>query len=543
MSHAITAVPPTAPRPVVEATTPIVLIDGSLVPQLQVVQFTATLVHDASQARLAWVAAGSSEPPIPRGQRVTVLVPHMLHDGEVRWQVLLSGELHAAETERAAGKDRRQYAVVDQLVSILDAPADSLSDWLGESPTARELLERVALWVSGQVVFACDTAPLDEPIPASSFRDETTGSVLGRVLSAAGLRLQQSIDLDGDQARRTLTVLPERSGRRIALPWPDGNGVGGAVVSIDAEAGQQPPRRWIARGDRPVVEDTLELVHGWDPALAGEADDTYGRLTSADFSRYGSVYRAWVLNEDGAFTGPPFNQGPAFDVGALFDSSASSINPLRFGDCLTRDAAGRPIPPVIESSTDSGATWSVYPGRAEVMTDRAGMLLTDDTLPASTLAAAQAGTLRVRVTASLTGPDPIEAQRWDGNPFAGPGPSRLLRWGGRFAWRRVAPGSLHADAIDAQQLTADTADDRVALRAALQEQVARSPGPAIRATVELAGAWTALRVGDCAAGVLGRSIAIDGTPTVFDPRSARIRDLSIEFGVSGSAPNTRIGFD
>ncbi len=543
MSQATAAAAPAKLCPAVEATTPVALIDGVLVPELQVVQFTATLAHDSRAARLVWAGPDTSGPLIPRGQQATVLVPHMLHDGEVRWQVLLSGALNAAETERTAGRDRRQYAVVDQLVSILDAPTDSLGEWPDHPPTARDLLERVALRIGGQVVCACDAAPLDKPFSTASLRGATTREALDRVLFPVGLRLQQSIDLERDQARRTLTVLPERSGRRIALPWPDDDGIGGAVVSIDADAEQQPPRRWIARGDRPVVEDTFELVQGWDPSLAGEADSTYGRLISPDFSRYGSVYRAWMLNEDGAFTGPPFSQGSAFDVGALFGSTLDAAVALRFGDCLTRDTAGRPIPPMIESSTDSGATWSAYPGQAEVMTDRAGVLLTDDTLPVSVLAAAQAGTLRVRVTAALTGPDPIEAQRWDGNPFAGPGPSRVLRWGDRFAWRRVAPGSLHADAIDAQQLTADTADDRVALRVALQEHIDRSPGPTIRATIELAGAWTALRVGDRAAGVLGQRIAVDGTPTVFDPRPARVRDLNIDFGMSGNTPKTRLGFD
>ena len=292
-----------------------------------------------------------------------------------------------------------------------------------------------------------------------------------------------------------------------------------------------------------MVEDTFVLQPGWDPGLQGRPDGDYGRLTSSDFSLYGSVYRAWVLNEDGAYSEAPFRLGEAYDVGTLFDQPGSIGSPLRLQPCLTSNAAGRQLPPIIESSIDSGTTWSAYPGQAEVMNDRVGVQLIDDTLPSSILAAAKAGTLRLRVTGSLIGPDPIQAALWDGNPFAGPGPTRVLDYSDRYAWRRVAVSSIHAGAIENGALQADAIDDRMAMRAELQAQIADQPGPEVASRLELVGAWTALRAGDRVRDALGRGVAIDGHPSSFATRDARIQRIDFTFGVSNTTPRTRIRLD
>lgn len=543
MSTAIAAVNPMPPSAFVEATVPMVLIDGAVEPALQVQHWSASLENDRRSATLLWTDADTRAIDRLRGRTVTLAVPHALTDGEMRWQVFASGVLSRHEDDESVGTDRSILIMTDRLAAMLDEPADMLGNWPTDGLTLEAMLNRLAMLLSAEFVALCDPALLEAEIAADADRRVTMGQLLSSVLTSAGLRLSQSLNLERDQVRRTLHVLPDRAGRVIALPWPDGEGRSGAVIKIDASADQQPPRAWIAQGDRPIVEDTFALVQGWDPALTGQPDSDYDRLTSSDFSRFGSVYRAWVLNEDGAFTDTPFNQGDAFDVGALFDAPATITTALRLGNCLARDASGRAIPPVIESSLDSGASWSAYPGLAEVMTDRAGVLLVDDALPVAILSAAKAGTLRMRVTATLTSPAPIQAMRWDGNPFVGPGPTRVVRFGDRFGWRRVAPGSIHAGAIAAGDLTADTTDDRVDLRTALQDEIARSPGPAVDARVVLAGAWTAIRVGDRVRAVLGPDTAIDGTPAAFAKRLARVREMRVDFGVSNNTPRTRLYFD
>lgn len=543
MNQAIAAIAPSIPHPAFEAATPLVLIDGVPRPDLHVREFVAELPVDHRSATVSSVKADPDTFAFVRGATVTIADPHQLSDGEVRWRVLVSGSMHAVDQDLSAGTDRQQWIVVDDLASSLGESFDTLGALPDAGLTLDNLLDRLRIQLQCAFVPACDPALLESPVPLPADPATTLSDVLVPALESIGCRLDQSVELEMGRIRRTLVLLPRRAGRRIALPWPDSEGLGGAVNKVDASAQQDPPCAWVATGDRPVVEDTFMLVKGWDPSLTGQPDADYGRLTSSDFSRFGSVYRAWVLNEDGAFSGPPFDQGEAYDAGALFGDPATITTPLRLGYCLARDASGRAIRPVIESSTDSGMTWSVYPGQAEVMRDRAGVLLVDDVLPSAILAAAKADTLRLRVIASLTGPDPIREQRWDGNPFAGPGPTRLIPFGNRFGWRRIAPTSIHADEITAGVLTADTTDDRAAMRTALQLRIADSPGQQVKATVDLAGAWTAISVGDLVSEVLEPGRGIDGTPTVFGGRDARVRRIDIDFGVSKNAPRTRLYLD
>lgn len=525
----------------VEAASPVVFVDGIPEPALRVSQMTLASPMDHRFAVVVCTTPDGLDLSLS-DQEVAVGLPHALVDGDVRWQVLLSGHLSDREDALSVGAQDSELTIKDRLAEVLDGPADVLGPWPDVGLSLGDVLDRLAVLIQAQLVAACDAECLSVMIDSSSPTLMTVASVLSSVLDDAGLALQQTLGPSPEQLTRTLTLLPARAGRLSVLSWPDRSGRGGFVRSAQVDREQRPPRAWLAQGDRPIVEDTFVLQPGWDPGLEGQPDSDYGRLTSTDYSRFGSVYRSWVLNEDGAFSGEPFNLA-RFDAGQLFELPGTINGPIFLGGCLARDASGLAIGPVIESSTDSGATWSAYPGQARRMTDRAGVLFEDDVLPAPILAAAKAQTIRLRVTASLTGPDPIAARRWDGNPFAGAGPDRLIRYGKAFQWRRVVPGSLHASALDAGTLGADLTDDRAALRSALRDAIARSPGAALAATVELDGAWTALRVGDRLQEVLGPGLRIDNTPATFQGRDARIREIRLRFGVSTGSPRTRLKLD
>lgn len=543
MTQAIAAISPSRKRCSAEANTPLVLVDGSPDPDLSVVAISLEAPLDHREATLQIGERLAQRSVLLDQSEVTMAVPHRLSDGEVRWQVLLSGRWVEDGRRQSAGSDDKQCVVRDRLASVLSEPLALLGPWFGDEIPLLDLLRRLSARLGAELVLACEDDLAETAIVSSSPQTDTIAGRMEPALSSLGLTLLQELGIEGQRVHRSLALVPQGSGRLVALPWPDGHGRGGSVVSVEVDREPVPPRAWVAQGDQPVVEDTFVLQAGWDPGLQGQPDSDYGRLISSDFSRYGSVYRAWVLNEDGAYNDSPFNLGSAFDVGALFGRPGTLVEPIRFRSCLTRSSSGRRLAPVIESSTDSGLSWSVYPGQSEVMTDRAGVQLTDDVLPGTILSAAKAGTLRLRVTASLTSPNPIEEKRWDGNPFAGPAPTRVVDFGDAFAWRYVAPTSIHHDAIEAGLLQADTVDGRALMRARLQAQVADQPNAQATARLDLVGAWTALRVGDRVRDALGPGVAIDGLPSCFAKRDAHIQGIAFTLGVSNAYPRTRIRLD
>lgn len=565
------------------AAQPVVLIDGVPEPGLSVVAYAAEAPLDERTAELSvtpalWVRRRSL-----LHRPCAVALPHALSDGAIRWEVLAVGALELPKRPRRVGTDSRRLRFVDAWSDRLRRPVGSgweLTDASGlpeQVPAARLLNGDDAnrshgrYIVNGRSVYvferggtawtvgdALDTlaafadTPLRPDLLAPELRDQrltqpidlagTLGDALRTLVGSAGLHVRVDHWRSGGGFHSAYTVAPVSAGRRFRLPW-GGRGAGVSRVSrVDVTRSSAPPRRWVMRGARPVVEATFDLVGGWDPALEGQPDAEYGRSTSSDFTEFGAVHRRWVLNEDGAFSSAPFNRGPAFDLAALFDDPASVPAPLRLGPCLAQDTSGRRLSPVVEVSTDSGSAWSRYEGMVSMMQDRAGVVLEDATLPTAVLAAAQSSQLRVRVTATLRSPRVLEYTRWQGNPFVGPGPDRVIVAGDAYRWQRVDSTSIHANAIDLGELDADEADDRAALRRDLLERMSSTGNDIASGTVELIGAWPTIGVGDRLLDLGGPGVGLDGLPTVIEAQAVRVGSVRVRFGVSGEGrgPVTRL---
>lgn len=171
-----------------------------------------------------------------------------------------------------------------------------------------------------------------------------------------------------------------------------------------------------------------------------------------------------MLNEDGQFSGPPYSQGSAFDLGILSDQGYVQPQPLKLLPTLTLDGAGSRQRPVVEVSVDGGVSWLTYAGVFVVRDDRAAVYFDDVTLPGAFLTAAKQGLALVRVTASLQSPVPVQAVRWSGNPFVGLTSDRVLDVGDAFRFRRVLPGSINYNGVRSGNLSADEIDERRAWR-------------------------------------------------------------------------------
>jgi len=118
---------------------------------------------------------------------------------------------------------------------------------------------------------------------------------------------------------------------------------------------------------------------------------------------------------------------------------------------------------VTDYSADGGERWRTLGGGVERLPDVAGVRLTDALLPAEFFAAARAGAVRVRVTATTRSAEPIEIVRWVGNPFAGPFVTRVIQAGDDLSVRRVGPSSRFAAAVASGQRNAAVRDDRPTL--------------------------------------------------------------------------------
>ena len=120
-------------------------------------------------------------------------------------------------------------------------------------------------------------------------------------------------------------------------------------------------------------------------------------------------------------------------------------------------------------------------------------------MPTGFLSAAKDGEARIRVTAALQCPTPVELLRWQGNPFLGTRQAEICDVANSFGFRRVHPDSIHYTSVCNGALQADEMDETDRMQTWLAATMRRTrqaqvPSGAIR--LSLAGTWPMLRVGD-----------------------------------------------
>jgi len=579
------AITPSLTRPHDE---PLVLVDGYPEPRLGVTDasYDGPLDRRVVTLTTAWDLATSARARWQRGT-VVVLLPHRLSDDEVRSTVLAAGELTELADHEGPGQRHRRFQLRDSWQQTLEREPSAIP-WvdpagelvadaegrfaLGERPNRSG--ERFPVggepvhvfqqdgkpWTVGTALAtlsaigglelalaALPNAIADQRLPRSLDLAEPIGALLEQLLTETGLLVQRTVEHVGGHVRERRAVRPITQGRPVPVRWPSERQPLSDVQRIDRTEPARAARPWIAQGGARLIESTFELVGGWDPTLAGEADSEYGRTTSSDFSRFANVYRHWVLNEDGAFTGEPYDRGERFDLTSFFDDARLRPQPLRFRACVTLDDTGERLPPIVEVSTDGGSSWSRYAGESIVADTRAAVYLNDATLPAGFLSAAQSGEARVRVTASLRSPRPVAERRWRGNPFAGQQSPRVFDLSDTFRFQRVAQQSIHRAAIDAGTLDAAEVNQRDELRrwlidrmerAAVIEDEDEADG---EATLILNGAWPMLRIGDQLMNAGGEATRLDQTSQRIRGTGARVESVRLHFPVDqGQGPSTTV---
>lgn len=338
-----------------------------------------------------------------------------------------------------------------------------------------------------------------------SLEGRTLGEAVEALLELAGGRLLVNIEPGPDGVGRRLDLWrPDRAAAGWLAHQPPGatyaagaTTLAGLTVRMHFDSA---PRQYVARGDRRFYESTFDLVAGWDDALAGYDPDDFSPSANPAFDTVRDVFRKWVLNETGRYSGSPYQRGPAPDLSAVFGGAAYVRRGRRLLPCLSRDALGRSRGVYVEMSLDGGASWERMNLGARILERECGLYLTDDPLPPRYLAAAMCGLVRIRVTATLESDSLLVASCGEEEPAA-PGRTRYLTVPAGYRFRRVAATSRFYG-----QGGADEADDTARLEElvrAVREADGRSPAP-----TRILAPYLALghRVGERVLGIRGRRL-------------------------------------
>lgn len=552
---------------------PVVLINGVPEPRLAVSSYSAKGSLDIRSARLY-----VDEPDDVPGKlahwlcaEVAIALPLRLTDDQVRWPVLLKGVLKKLESTVSSGGQGLWFELTDTWSESLELPAMSI--WLRQSSglvikqdegsldiglsanrstdtfninsqdihviqegsglhwTVVEALKTIS--VIADLGLSLNGLPRDvtnEVLVHSVNLARPVADGLKRLMDEYRLAIRRDISREAGVLIEKRSVRPTSKGRPIRVVWADDAQPVGDVLKIDSDSPTQVSRLWIARADGWLVESTLNLVGGWDPSFEGQADSTYDKQLSTDFSTYADVYRRWVLNEDGFYSQPPYSRGPAFDLNSLFGTTGIDPQPLSLKSNLTLGDDGNPLKPVIEMSTTGGSSWTVISMPSDILKERAGIYLDPKKLPGDFLTAAKAGLARVRVTAVLASPTPVEISRWQGNAFTCTLPPLIHDVSKAFRFQRVDPASIHHTDIESGTLSANKTDHTNAMLRWLVNRVTRHDAGGARhggqMSLELVGTWPLLKPGDRLLEASGPGVAADGQPQAVTKLGGTI--LSIE---------------
>lgn len=222
--------------------------------------------------------------------------------------------------------------------------------------------------------------------------------------------------------------------------------------------------KYIGQGDFKIYEATFELIKAWDPGLEQNNYDSFSPSTNPSFCQAKDVYRKWCLNEGGQYSGPPYNQGNAFDFSQIFQSSNFVHRRRRFWPSLTTDVQGRSLGYFLQVSYNNGQSWWQYLHAFNILLDECGVWLSSDQLDMDTWTAALQDSLRFRITASVVSDERLTAEAVNG-PVNSTAPvvEHVITLPRQFKYRKVSSQSIFTEPSGQVFGTPDEVDDSAAL--------------------------------------------------------------------------------
>lgn len=236
---------------------------------------------------------------------------------------------------------------------------------------------------------------------------------LDRILRPYGYQWRVAYD-----ANRTITVERRGGVQSVSIPLQksgvdiDSKKSIVKSVSMRCDRVDQSANVVSALGAEEVVEATFNLMPAWDPSLDSTPIEQLG--TNSDYVKanptLSRVWRDWVLNEGGEYTGKRPGQR-AFNVGLQLTGASLPLRRRRFLPTISQHTESTPFGEAsgvfVEISLDGGQTWKSaahYENATyDVLDKECGIRFTDQkSPPVEFLMREDAQSyVRVRVTASV----------------------------------------------------------------------------------------------------------------------------------------------
>jgi hypothetical protein len=463
----------------------------------------------------------------PEGERLVVEAEHQL-----------AGELSATIADRRQLTDG-QALQIDEATVRFNAP-DGLASAQAVAIGSREARvfdtsTEARPWTVADALgyLLATTAAPDVECPGLEELGELAGGTDLGVLDVTGLSAAEAMTRAA--ARGGLALRAAAGGKGLVFYRPGFDGRCGAVslqrageklstqfsnlwrgwVSIRPRPSH---RAVLALGDYKRYESTFQARPGWDTSLQTSRWRDFVRSESSDWPLLGDVYRKWVLNEHGWYSQAPWNL-PVHDFSPVSGSDFALAGPRALLPCLSADRAGASLGIVVEYRCDGSASWRRWRGPLWVSRDEAAVYLGGDALGAEYFQAAVAGTVQVRITASLAADARLTAMVEGSQAY----PRTVLEAAQRAKWSAVDAGSVF---FGRAGLGAPSVRDDSAMLQELAETASQVASSAVEAELTLGWVDTSHHVGDRIERIAGRGVEL---PSRGDAQ-CHIRSVRHDFG-------------
>ncbi len=379
------------------------------------------------------------------------------------------------------------------------------------------------------------TVPSDVEVPSLSELDALAGNldldgmdVTGKTVADAITEVAKVGGLKVRSARFGLGLIfyrPGREGRRRNVHLqPAGSQLSLAKSNLwqgRIHISRRPSQHnLLVLGERKRYESTFALMKGWDRTLETQRWRDFVRNKADNWPKVADVYRKWVLNEHGWYSGSPWSLS-VHDFASISSVSFTARVTRMLLPCLSSDLQGQSLGVVVEIQCGVGAAWQRWRGPLWVSRDECAIYLGGNALPGEYFQATINDEVSVRVTGTVEADTRLTAEV-TGDPNA---PLDVVDISSRAAWRNVHSSSIFKLAEGVGTPAERDDSDLLNQLAARHAEVASTASEA-----ELTLGWvdTSFHIGDIIERIDGRGFELASNPDTHP----FIRSVRHEFGAT-----------